>query len=90
MNNQILIKIAQQVYDNLHKEFSRKVFSSYDFSYIICSENQKSKTREFKNFLIYLINYFYLTNIIDKTNFFFEKFARKLKFYYKIRIQKIK
>ena len=45
---------------------------------IIYAEDSKSKTRNYKNFLIYLTNYYQLTNTIDETNLTFEKFSRKL------------
>src|SRR6266542_447275 len=45
---------------------------------IYCIENNKSRTRNYRNFLIYLTNYYWLTDTIDETNLTFEKFSRKI------------
>ncbi len=51
---------------------------NYNSLYIICIRDNKSKTKNYKNFLIYFINYYYLTDEIDKTNLTFKKLFRKL------------
>jgi len=45
---------------------------------IICAGDNKLRTRKYKNFLIYLINYYQLIDVIDETNLTFEKFSRKI------------
>ncbi len=50
----------------------------YNLSCIICARDNKLRTRQYKNFLIYLINHYYLTDAIDKTNLLFKKFSRKI------------
>jgi len=72
------IKIAQVVHDLLYIEQPSNTITDFDPSYIICVRDNKSKTREYKNFLIYLINYYQLTDITDETNLTFEKFSRKI------------
>ena len=59
------------------RNFLKKILQLW-LSYIYYSENQKSRIRKFKNFLIYLTNYFYLINITNKINLLFEKFAKKV------------
>ncbi len=53
--------------------------TDFNLSYIICTRNSKPKTRNYKNFLIYLTNHYQLTNTTDETNLTFEKFSKKLK-----------
>ncbi len=55
-----------------------KSISNYNPSYIYCVGDNKSKTRNYKNFLIYLTNHYYLTDIIDETNLIFKKLSKKL------------
>ena len=45
---------------------------------IIYARDSKSRIRNYKNFLIFFISYYYLTDAINKTNLTFEKFFRKL------------
>ena len=45
--------------------------------HILCRD-RKQRTRNYKNFLIYLINYYQLTDVTDETNLTFKKFSRKL------------
>src|SRR6266542_3606760 len=52
--------------------------SDYNPSCIIYVRDSKLRIRNYKNFLIYLTNYYYLINAIDKTNLTFEKLFRKL------------
>ena len=72
------IKVAQIAYDLLHREQSSNIITDFNPLCIIYAEDSKSKTRNYKNFLIYLTNYYQLTNTIDETNLTFEKFSRKL------------
>ncbi len=55
------ITAAQIVYDLIHQESSIGGVTDYDSSCIICVKDSKPRTRNYKNFLIYLINYYYLT-----------------------------
>ena len=75
------IKAAQIVHDIIHQEQSSNNISNFNLSCIICTEDSKSKTRNYKNFLIYLINYYQLTDTTDETNLTFEKFLRKLEIF---------
>src|SRR6266542_6415627 len=72
------IKIAQIAYDLLHRKRDNQIISDFDPSCIYCAGDSKQRIRNYKNFLIYLINYYQLTDVIDKTNLIFKKFLRKL------------
>ena len=50
----------------------------FDPSYIYYTGDNKLRTRNYKNFLIYLTNHYQLTDAIDKTNLIFEKFLKKI------------
>ena len=45
---------------------------------IYCVRDSKSKTRNYRNFLIYLTNYFQLTDTTDEINLTFEKLLRRI------------
>ncbi len=72
------IKAAQVTYDLLHIEQPSSIITDFDPSCIICAEDNKLRTREYKNFLIYLTNHYQLTDTTDETNLTFEKFSRKI------------
>jgi len=78
MNEWINIVVAQRAHDDIHKEWSEKTIIDYDLSYIICARNNKLRIRQYKNFLIYLTNHYYLTNVTDESNLLFKKFSRKV------------
>ncbi len=78
MNAQDNIKAAQIVYDLVHREQPNSTISDFDLLCIIYVGNSRLRIKEYKNFLIYLINYYQLTDITDETNLTFEKFSRKL------------
>ncbi len=78
MNTWDNIKSAQIVHDIIHREWPSSSITDFDLSYIICIRNSKLRTRNYKNFLIYLTNYYQLTDATDETNLTFEKFSRKL------------
>src|SRR6266540_5656930 len=72
------IKAAQIAHDLVHWESDSGNIADYDSSYIYYVRDNKSRTRNYKNFLIYLTNYYQLTDAIDETNLAFEKLSRRL------------
>ena len=78
MNTWDNIKAAQIAYDLVYQESNSRNIADFDLSYIYCTENNKSRTRNYRNFLIYLTNYYQLTDTTDETNLAFEKLSRKL------------
>ncbi len=77
MNKWINIVTAQRAYDDIHQKRLRKTIIDYDLSYVIYVKDNKPKIRQYKNFLIYLTNHYYLTNTIDKINLLFKNFQEK-------------
>ena len=67
------------MHDLLYKEQSDSTITDFDLSCLICVRDSKSRTRNYKNFLIYLTNHYQLTDVTDETNLIFEKFLRKIK-----------
>src|SRR6266545_4482896 len=78
MNTWENIKVAQIAYDLIHRENNNGNIADFDSLYIYCAGDSKSRTRNYRNFLIYLTNHYQLTNATDKTNLTFEKFSRRL------------
>ena len=78
MNTWDNIKAAQIAHDLIYQESDTRNIADFDPSCIYCAGNNKSRTRNYKNFLIYLTNHYQLTNMIDEINLTFEKFSRKL------------
>ncbi|SRR6266542_572971 len=78
MNTWDNIKVAQIVHDLIHWENDSGKIIDFDPLCIYCVRDSKSRTRNYKNFLIYLINHFQLTDAIDETNLTFKKFSRIL------------
>ncbi len=72
------ILATQLVYDLMHQENQSSSISDYDLSYIICVRDSKPRIRNYKNFLIYLTNHYYLTDTMDETNLTFKKLFRKI------------
>src|SRR6266540_132637 len=72
------IKLAQIAHDLVHRESDRREISDYDPSCIYCAGDSKARTRNYKNFLIYLTNHYQLTDATDETNLAFEKLSRRL------------
>ena len=66
------------MHDLIYQDQATSNISDFDPSFIICTGDSKSRIRNYKNFLIYLTNYYQLTDVIDETNLIFEKFLRKL------------
>ncbi len=78
MNTWDNIKVAQIAYDLIHRENNSRNIANFDLSYIYYAGDSKLRTRNYRNFLIYLTNHFQLTDITDKINLTFEKFSRRL------------
>src|SRR6266498_2612434 len=72
------IKVAQIAHDLVHQESDSGNIADYDPSCIYCAGNSKARTRNYKNFLIYLTNHYQLTDTTDETNLTFEKLSRRL------------
>src|SRR6266536_3006415 len=72
------IKAAQIAYDLVHRESDSKNIADFDPSCIYCAGDNKSRTRNYRNFLIYLTNHYQLTDITDEINLAFEKLSRRL------------
>ncbi len=78
MNTWNNIKAAQIAHDLVHQESDNGKIADFDPSCIYCVGDSKSRTRNYRNFLIYLINYYQLTDTTDETNITFEKLLRRL------------
>ncbi len=78
MNTWDNIKVAQIAHDLVHQESNTRNIADFDPSCIYCAGDSKSRTRNYRNFLIYLTNYYQLTDVTDETNLTFKKFSRRL------------
>src|SRR6266498_5446475 len=78
MNTWDNIKAAQIAHDVIHQESDSKNIANFDLSCIYCARDNKSRTRNYRNFLIYLTNHYQLTDATDETNIIFEKLSRRL------------
>src|SRR6266498_958089 len=78
MNTWDNIKAAQIAYDLVYQESNNGNIADFDPSCIYCAGDNKSRTRNYRNFLIYLTNYYQLTDATDETNLAFEKLSRRL------------
>src|SRR6266498_3374587 len=72
------IRAAQIAHDLIHRESDSGNIADYDPSCIYCAGDNKARTRNYKNFLIYLTNHYQLTDATDETNLVFEKLSRRL------------
>src|SRR6266542_370705 len=72
------IKSAQIAHDLVHRKSDKGEISDYDPSCIYCAGDSKVRTRNYRNFLIYLTNHYQLTDTTDETNITFEKLSRRL------------
>src|SRR6266542_4426221 len=72
------IKAAQIVHDLVYRESDNRRIADFDPSCIYCVGDNKSRTKNYRNFLIYLINHYQLTDATDETNLVFEKLSRRL------------
>ncbi len=66
------------MHDLVYRESSTGNIVDFDPLCIYCAEDSKARTRNYKNFLIYLTNYYQLTDVTDETNLAFEKLSRRL------------
>src|SRR6266498_265523 len=78
MNTWDNIKAAQIAYDLVHQESDSGNIADFDPSCIYCAGDNKSRTRNYRNFLMYLTNHYQLIDTTDKTNLAFEKLSRRL------------
>src|SRR6266508_1531374 len=78
MNTWDNIKVAQIAHDLVHQESNIRNIADFDPSCIYCAGDNKSRIRNYRNFLIYLTNYYQLTDATDETNLAFEKLSRRL------------
>ena len=72
------IRAAQIAHDLVYQESDSENIADYDLSYIYYIRDNKARTRNYKNFLIYLTNHYQLTDATDETNLAFEKLSRRL------------
>ncbi len=72
------IKVVQIAHDLVHWESDSGTIVDFDPSCIYCVGDNKPRTRNYKNFLIYLTNHYQLTDVTDETNLAFEKLFRRL------------
>src|SRR6266496_6458444 len=72
------IRAAQIAHDLIHWESNSGNIADYDPSCIYYARDNKTRTRNYKNFLIYLTNHYQLTDATDKTNLTFKKLSRRL------------
>ena len=72
------IKVAQIAYDLVYRESNSENIADFDLSCIYCARDNKLRTRNYRNFLIYLTNHYQLTDVTDETNLAFEKLSRRL------------
>ncbi len=56
------ITVAQIIHDLIYQENLNREIIDYNSSYIIYAEDSKLRIRNYKNFLIYFINHYYLIN----------------------------
>ncbi len=78
MNTWDNIKAAQIAHNLVHRESNNGRIADFDPSCIYCVGDSKARTRNYKNFLIYLTNHYQLTDVTDETNLAFEKLSRRL------------
>src|SRR6266508_4283832 len=78
MNTWDNIKAAQIVHDLVYQESDNRNIADFDLSCIYYAGDNKSRTRNYRNFLIYLTNHYQLTDATDETNLAFEKLSRRL------------
>src|SRR6266542_2603645 len=78
MNTWDNIKVAQIAHDLVYRESDNRRIADFDSSCIYCAGDNKSRTRYYRNFLIYLTNHYQLIDVTDETNLVFEKLSRRL------------
>src|SRR6266498_2908183 len=78
MNTWDNIKVVQIVHDLVYLKSDNGRIADFDPSCIYCAGDNKARTRNYKNFLIYLTNHYQLIDATDETNLTFEKLSRRL------------
>src|SRR6266498_4590151 len=78
MNTWDNIKVVQIVHDLVYLKSDNGRIADFDPSCIYCVGDNKARTRNYRNFLIYLTNHYQLTDTTDETNLTFEKLSRRL------------
>src|SRR6266542_1443462 len=78
MNTWDNIKVAQIAHDLIHQKNDSERIADFDPSCIYYAGDNKSRTRNYRNFLIYLTNHYQLTDATDEINLAFEKLSRRL------------
>src|SRR6266498_1003243 len=67
------LRASQKIHRSLHiGDFEDRIISSHDGSCSICIRDDKARTRAYKNFLIYITNYWRLEDATNETNKRFE------------------
>ena len=72
---------AQWVHNGIYRKYLEKTIINYNLLYIICVKDNKTRIKQYKNFLIYLTNHYYLIDMTDEINLLFEKFLRKIEIF---------
>src|SRR6266498_5843306 len=78
MNTWDNIKVVQIVHDLVYLKSDNGRIADFDPSCIYCVGDNKARTRNYRNFLIYLTNHYQLIDATDETNLAFEKLSRRL------------
>src|SRR6266542_6985137 len=78
MNTWDNIKTAQIAHDLVYQKSNNGRIADFDPSCIYYARDNKPRTRNYRNFLIYFTNHYQLTDTTDKTNLAFEKLSRRL------------
>src|SRR6266508_3429639 len=85
------LRASQRIHRTLHVgDFADRPISSYDGSCSICIEDDKARTRTYKNFLIYVTNRWGLEDATNETNNRFEAFKNALVRYKKDEVPELR
>src|SRR6266540_48091 len=85
------LRISQKIHRSLHiGDFEDRVISNYDRSCSICIEDDKARTRAYKNFLIYITNCWGLEDATNNTNNRFEVLKNAVARYKKDEISELR
>ena len=78
MNTWNNIKVAQIAHNLIYQKSDSGNITDFDLSCIYYAKDSKPRIMNYKNFLIYLMNHYQLTDATDETNLTFEKFSRRI------------
>src|SRR6266542_2602359 len=85
------LRASQRIHRSLHiGNFTDRPISSHDGSCSICIEDDKARTRAYKNFLIYITNHWGLEDVTNETNNRFEAFKNALVRYKKDEVPELR